>query len=144
MKKLLVLTLLSAAATSALLTSCETTSNSSPDRFAKADTNKDAKLSPDESSDYFVTTLFGSRDSNQDGNLTWEEWNGPGGGQGKARFEAADTNKNGSLGHEEALAYGRARGLFKEDFRAADKNRDGFVTREEAQAHAGSREGPVR
>jgi Ca2+-binding EF-hand superfamily protein len=145
MKNFLVLVALSGAAIAATLTSCQTTSESSgANEFAKTDRNRDGKLSRDEASDYLANTMFASRDANEDGNLTWEEWTVPGERQGKARFNAADTNKDGSLSRDEALAYGRNRRVFGENFRSADTNHDGFVTREEVQAYYGSREGPVR
>jgi Ca2+-binding EF-hand superfamily protein len=114
------------------------------DRFAQADKNHDGKLSPDEASDYFVGQIFASRDFNHDGKLTWDEWNVPGADRSKAKFNAADTDKDGSLSLQEALAYGRKRHAFQKEFQEADMNHDGYVTREEAQAYSGSREGPPR
>lgn len=119
-------------------------SGATPDRFAQADTNHDGKLSPDEASDYFVGQIFASRDLNHDGKLTWEEWNVPGADQSKAKFNAADKNKDGSLSLEEALAYGRERHAFEKEFKKADTNHDGFVTRKEAQAFQADTEGPPR
>jgi hypothetical protein len=55
---------------------------------------------------------------------------------------SADTNKDSSLSLDEALAYGRKRGVFKEEFQEADTNHDGYVTREEAKAYYASKEGP--
>src|SRR5262245_59128229 len=80
-------------------TSCQTTTNppAAEDRFAKADENHDGKLSPDEASDYFVVLIFASSDQDHDGMLTWAEWNVPGSGRTKAKFNAADTNHDGSL-----------------------------------------------
>src|SRR5436190_1025354 len=128
MKKLLLLVTVSGAAMTFI--SCSTTKTSSTsgeDRFAQADTNHDGKLSPNEASDYFVHTIFASRDMNGDGKLTWDEWNVPGSGRSKAKFETADTDKNGTLSLDEALAYGRKRGVFKKEFQEADTNHDGFV-----------------
>jgi Ca2+-binding EF-hand superfamily protein len=144
MKNLLML--LAVAAIAMVFTSCSTTSKTSaaPDRFAEADTNHDGKLSPQEASDFFVTSIFDSRDLNRDGKLTWDEWNVPGAGRSKAKFESADTDKDGSLSLDEAKAYGRKRGLFKKEFQEADSNHDGFVTREEAKAYSASKEGPPR
>jgi hypothetical protein len=122
---------------------CKTTSAPpSEDRFAKADTNHDGKLSPTEASDYFVVIIFDARDLNHDGKLTWAEWHVPGSGESKANFDAADTNKDGSLSLNEALVYGRKRGVFKKEFQEADTNHDGYVTREEANAYYASKEGP--
>jgi EF hand len=123
--------------------SCKTTSSPPPeDRFAKADSNHDGKLSPTEASDYFVLIVFESRDLNHDGKLTWDEWHVPGAAESKANFDAADTNKDGSLSLDEALAYGRKRGVFKKEFQEADTNHDGYVTRAEAKAYYASKEGP--
>lgn len=88
--------------------------------------------------------MFTGRDLNHDGALTWEEWNVPGAVGNKTRFEAADTNNDGGLSLDEALGYGRKRGVFEKDFDAADTNNDGYVTREEAQIYYGSTEGPWR
>jgi hypothetical protein len=132
------------------LTGCATNSNQSgstgaaaPDRFAKADTNHDGKLSQTEASDYFVTIIFESRDLNHDGKVTWEEWHVPGAKDNKARFDSADTNKDGSLTLEEALVFGREQGLYKKQFEQADTNHDGYVTREEAVAYSGKVQGPA-
>ena len=126
-----------------VFSSCKTTTSPpSEDRFAKADTNHDDKLSPTEASDYFVVIIFDARDLNHDGKLTWAEWNVPGSGRSRADFNAADTNKDGSLSLNEALAYGRKRGVFKKEFQEADTNHDGYVTREEANIYYASREGP--
>jgi len=120
------------------------TSGATTDRFAQADANHDGKLSPDEASDYFVGQIFASRDSDHDGKLTWAEWNVPGADRSKAKFNAADKDKDGSLSLEEALAYGRKRHAFEKEFKAADTNHDGFVSREEAQAFQASTEGSPR
>ena len=123
--------------------SCKTTSSPpSEDRFAKADSNHDGKLSPAEASDYFVIIVFEGRDLNHDGKLTWAEWHVPGSAESKANFDAADTNKDGSLSLNEALAYGRKRGVFKKEFQQADTNHDGYVTQAEAKAYYASKEGP--
>ena len=63
--------------------------------------------------------------------------------ESKANFDAADTNKDGSLSLNEALAYGRKRGVFKKEFQEADGDDDGYVTRAEAKAYYASKEGPL-
>lgn len=131
-----------------MLSGCATTGqqagSASTDRFAEADTNRDGKLSMDEGNNYFVGRIFDGRDLNHDGSLTWEEWNVPGAKQSKAKFNAADIDKSGSLSREEAQAYGRKHHAFDQQFKEADTNHDGFVTREEAQAYQASKEGPAR
>jgi Ca2+-binding EF-hand superfamily protein len=124
----------------AVLSSCQTTG----DRFSKIDTNHDGKLSSDEASDYYVGNVFTSRDHNHDGKLTWQEWHVAGSNDSKARFDAADTNKDGGLSIDEAKAYARHRGVFAESFRKADANHDGFVTRAEGRAFYARTEGPPR
>ena len=129
------------------LVGCATNSSQTgegPARFAQADKNHDGKLSPDEASNYFVAQIFASRDFNHDGALTWQEWNVPGADRSRAKFDAADTNKDGKVSLEEALAYGRKRHAFQKEFQEADTNHDGYVTHEEAQAYSASREGPPR
>jgi Ca2+-binding EF-hand superfamily protein len=130
-----------------ILAGCATSSKTGSeitDRFGQADTNHDGKLSPEEASDFFVSQIFASRDLNHDGKLTWAEWNVAGSGRSKAKFNAADTDKDGALSLQEALAYGRKRHAFEKEFQKADTNNDGFVTREEAQAFQASTEGPPR
>ena len=128
------------------VTSCKTTTSNTAteDRFAQADRNHDGKLSRNEANDYFVTQIFAGSDQNHDGKLTWAEWNVPGSGQSKARFDAADANKDGTVSLAEALAYGRKKGAFNKEFAEADTNHDGYVTREEAQAYYASKEGLPR
>ena len=141
---------LSAAAIAVLSTafiSCKTTNNTTTtaaeDRFAQADRNHDGKLSQGEANDYFVSQIFSGADQNHDGKVTWDEWNVPGSGRSKTRFDAADTNKDGSVSLTEAQAYGQKKGVFNKEFAEADTNHDGNVTREEAQAYYASKEGPV-
>ena len=88
--------------------------------------------------------IFAGADQNHDGRVTWNEWNVPGSGRSKVRFDAADTNKDGSVSLAEAQAYGQKKGVFNKDFAEADANHDGNVTREEAQAYYASKEGPAR
>jgi hypothetical protein len=45
---------------------------------------------------------------------------------------------------EEALAYGRKKGLAKELLLKADRNKDGKLSFEEIKAYYASKEGPVR
>lgn len=142
----ILLSLIIAAVVSLGLMSCKTTTepHGEVDRFATADANGDGKLTPDEASDYFIATIFASRDANHDGKLTWEEWNVPGSGRTKKHFNASDTDHDGNVSLEEAIAYGRAVHLYQKDFHKADANHDGYVTREEAKAYYASKEGPVR
>ena len=136
----MITTFLDAAAIAVVLSaviSCQTTTNTAAeDRFAQADRNHDGKLSETEANDYFVAQIFAACDQNHDGKLTWKEWNVPGSGRSKARFDAADTDKDGSVSLAEAQAYGQKKGAFSKE--------SGYVTREEAEAYYASKEGPPR
>jgi hypothetical protein len=128
----------------AALSSCQTAGPSGGvDRFSNADTNHDGRLSPDEASAYFVRKVFTGRDLDHNGKLTWQEWHVEGAKDSKARFNAADVDKDGSLSLDEAEAYARQRPVFTESFRNADANHDGFVTRKEGRAFYASTEGPT-
>ncbi len=130
------------AATLSIFTACQTTSSTAGNsRFDKADADKDGKLSKIEVSDYFVSNIFESRDTNHDQKLTWTEWKVEGVKVAKTRFNSYDTNKDGSVTLEEALVYGRKHGVFEEAFVESDTNKDGFVTLVEVQAYYGSKEG---
>ena len=87
-----------------------------PDRFAQADSNHDGKLSRDEASDYLVIEIFTSRDANHDGVVTVQE----------------------------ALAYGKKKGMAVIMIKKADTNKDGFLSRQEVAAYYASKEGPPR
>ena len=141
MKKLL-LSIINAGIGLTLL-SCQTPAIK-PDRYAAADLNRDGKLSEAEANDYFVSTVFEARDANHDGKVSWEEWNVPGSGYTKKQFDSADTDKDGTLSGEEAIAHGRKMRLFRKDIRAADKDHDGYVTNAEVKAYYASKEGPRR
>ena len=129
------------AALGLALAGCQTTA---PNRFNKADTNHDGKLSRDEINTYLVTGVFESRDTNRDGKMTRAEWLvGEDPGQEKV-FRDRDANHDGVVTLEEAIAYGRRKGTANALVRKADKNKDGSVSREEITAYYGSKEGPAR
>lgn len=139
MNKYLTLSILGLAT---VLVACQTTQpHPSQSRFDKVDTNKDGKLSRAEADKYFVTVIFESRDRNHDERLTWEEWNVPGAGLSKARFDKYDTNKDGWISLDEALVYGQQSKMLNETFRSADTDKDGYLSRAETLAYYGSKEG---
>lgn len=107
-------------------------------RMAAIDTNNDGVISDDEAAAQ-VEAVFAAMDSDDDGELTEEEYMsvrmGPRFGQGlnearqkamqerkKARFVEMDPDKNGKVGQAEFIAGGKAR------FQAADTDKDGKVT----------------
>jgi len=61
-----------ATAVAAVLASCQTTS-APPDRFAQADRDGNGTLSADEVTEYFVGGVFDERDTNKDGVVSREE-----------------------------------------------------------------------
>lgn len=129
------------AAFTCALAGCQTTT---PNRFDKADKNKNGLLSREEISSALVTEVFESRDTNKDGRLTKAEWLvGDDAGREKL-FRDRDTNKDGVVTLEEALAYSQKKGIANEVLREADTNKDGSVSREEATAYYAKREGPAR
>ena len=120
------------------VTACQTTQ---PDRFVTNDTNRDGQLSRDEVNSYIVTGVFESRDANGDKQMTREEWGaGDDAAQTKA-FRDRDANHDGIVSFDEALAYGRKKGMANQLVRAADTNKDGSLSREEVTVYYGSREG---
>ena len=113
-------------------------------RFARADLNKDGKLSREEVSDFVVHNVFDARDTNKDGKLTLEEW-WPGEDPVEtAKFKKRDLNKDGVVSLEEALHWGRTNEGWGDIMKEADTDRDGFITPAEAKAYIASKEGPVR
>ena len=138
------LQLIALALATLVIAACQTNSGAPPNRFDQADANHDGFLSVDEVNSYLVTEIFSARDLNKDGKLTREEWivgNDP--AQEKA-FRERDANKDGIVTIDEALAYGRKKGMAKKFMAAADKNKDGKLSREEVQAYYASKEGSPR
>jgi Ca2+-binding EF-hand superfamily protein len=134
---------LALAITASILAACQTTAPP-PNQFAQADENHDKSLSLDEANGYLVTEIFSSRDANKDGKLTREEWGGSGDASQEKMLRERDTDKDGVVTIDEALAYGRKKGMAKKFMTAADKNKDGQLSQEEVQSYYGSREGPPR
>jgi len=136
---------LTALATLALtLAACQTPAPTAPNRFDEADANRDKALSLDEINTYLVSEVFSSRDANKDGKLTTAEWmTGNDAPQEKA-FRDRDGNRDGVVTMDEALAYGRKKGLAKQFLTGADTNKDGKLSSEEIKAYYASREGPAR
>ena len=111
--------------------------------FDAADANHDGKLSRDESSDFLVNEIFNSRDADDDGRMTQKEW-AAGDSVRAADHKKRDANGDGIVTREEAIKYGRTRGIVNEILRDGDKNHDGALDKAEVQAYYASREGPPR
>ena len=130
-------------AVTAVLAAAGCQSTGQADRFAKADSNKDGKLSSNEASDYIVLGVFESLDVNKDGTLSLSECAVEGAPATVKDFQKRDLNKDGKVTKEEAMAYGRKKGLVKMAFPKADKNQDGALSREEVNSFYASKEGPL-
>jgi hypothetical protein len=115
-----------------------------PSRFDQADVNHDKFLSLEEINAYLVGEIFDSRDKNKDKRLTRAEWGTSIASGREKEFRDRDTNNDGVVTMEEALAYGRKKGLAKELLLKADRNKDGKLSFEEIKAYYASKEGPVR
>lgn len=115
-----------------------------PNRFAKADSNHDKKLTRSEMNTYLVTEVFESRDTNKDGKLTKAEWLVGSDASQVAQFNKRDANKDGVVTLDEALAYGMKAGAAKDLEKAADTNKDGAVSEAEIASYYSSKEGPAR
>lgn len=105
-------------------------------RMTAIDANSDGAISDDEAAAQ-VESVFLAMDTDEDGELTLEEFMavrmGPGEGRNaerqkamqerkKARFTEMDTDKSGKVSKAEFIAAGKAR------FQAADTDKDGKVT----------------
>jgi Ca2+-binding EF-hand superfamily protein len=103
-------------------------------RFAAKDTNKDGKLSAEESK--MPAERFTRIDANKDGFLTQEELaqkfqpraDGPRGKFGARQFERMDADKNGTVTKAEAVAVAEQR------FAKVDVNGDGVITQDELKS----------
>jgi len=123
------------------VTACQTTQ---PDRFVKSDTNRDGQLSRDEVNFYLVTVIFEARDANGDKQMTRDEWGAINDARQTKAFHDRDANHDGIVSFDEALAYGRKKGMANQFVHEADSNKDGSLSREEVTAYYGSREGNPR
>jgi len=131
-----------AAASLLALTGCRSTApQTPPSRFAQADKNKDCKLSVDEANEFIVIGLFESLDRNKDGKLVLAECAVEGAPVTVTKFRRRDTNKDGSITKDEALQYGRTKGIASKAFPKADKNQDGALSTAEVTEFYGDKEG---
>jgi Ca2+-binding EF-hand superfamily protein len=111
-------------------------SNSAPvnDNFARADENRDGKLSRGEAGDFLVYEVFTACDRNHDGRISLQEWLRVKPGE-TAAFNERDGNDDGLVTLAEAIEYGRRGGAGLTLIKQADKNRDGKIDRAELQAY---------
>ena len=126
-----------------LLVSCESTPPATaPDRFALADSDRNGSLSRAEMSDYVAGAVFASRDANNDGRMTPQEWHPDNAPARVKEFKLRDANRDGIVSLDEARAYGRTAKGHDQVFREADTDKSGGISRAEVQAYYASKEGP--
>jgi Ca2+-binding EF-hand superfamily protein len=102
--------------------------------FAAKDTDKDGKLSRAEVAK-MPDAMFARLDANHDGFLTPDELAQGRHDHGGKGFMHADTNGDGTISRDEALAASDKR------FARLDTNGDGVITQEEMKAHHHGRHG---
>lgn len=102
--------------------------------FAAKDTDKDGKLSRAEVAK-MPDAVFARIDANHDGFLTPDELAQAHQGHGQKGFQRADTNGDGVISRDEALARSDKR------FARLDTNGDGVITQEEMNAHHHGKDG---
>ena len=136
--------LIALALVASAVTACQTTSPNPPNRFDQADVNRDKSLSLDETNNLLVGEMFAARDANKDKQLTRAGVVEGDNAREVKSFRERDANGDGNITMEEALAYGRKKGLAKQLMRDADTDKNGQLSSAEVEAYYGKREGPAR
>jgi len=124
-----------------LLASCQTArQNPAPktemDLFAKADTDKDGKLSYSEFTVVAVPRRFERFDLNKDGSVTLAEARQVAPGFGEAKFKEGDLNHDHKVTLEEYREVAARKNLTKAKFKELDSNHDASIDKAEAAAYA--------
>jgi Ca2+-binding EF-hand superfamily protein len=122
------------------LSSCASTKKDAmtlEERFKQYDIDDDGKVSPAEYAETATRIIFIAFDENEDGYVTLAEWQDlEGKDSDVALFKSHDTNKDGKISLDEALATTKKKKSFSEDFPGIDTNHDGYVDLPEAKAYA--------
>jgi Ca2+-binding EF-hand superfamily protein len=103
------------------------------ERFRKADTDGNGRISRDEFVNYMITDAFSIMDKNGNASLTLSEYLA-GGGTAET-FRSMNTSGSGQLTLAEAIASPIARSRMAIPFDEADVNGNGSVSWEEFQAY---------
>lgn len=138
MKKTTILTFAASTLVCLAFTACSTTPKKAApteltrdEIFAKADKNKDGKISREEWQEAALELTFRYTDTNNDGAISIPEWLAASRTNNIELFNSLDLNKDGKITLEEckrAVANGVP---FPTMFDAVDKNNNDYVTYEE-------------
>jgi Ca2+-binding EF-hand superfamily protein len=107
---------------------------SSAHNFARADVDKDGKLSKDEMEKVLLSAVFESGDIDEDGQITLAEYRTVDPKYPTARFKARDIDGNGSVTPQELLEYAHRNDSLDDLIAIMDTDNDGYVTPAEAKA----------
>lgn len=102
-------------------------------RFADADTNRDGRVTKQEYGYSMIEEVFARYDKNKDGVITQAEFVAMGGSP--ESFRKIDRNGNGKITIEEAKGAKIAMDAMTVAFYGADTDKDGYVMLEEALAY---------
>ena len=107
---------------------------SSAHNFARADVNKDGKLSKDEMEKVLLSAVFEAGDVNDDSKIDLAEYRTVDPKYPEAQFKARDGNGDGSVTPQELLEYAHRTDSLDDLIAIMDTDNDGYVTPTEAKA----------
>ena len=96
-----------------------------------ADTNNDGLVNSPEFERFMLEAIFTEADINDDGKVTFAEWQTANPGASAVKFKAPDTNRDGAVTPAEAKAHFDREGTMADLFKKIDTNGDGYLTQEE-------------
>lgn len=103
--------------------------------FAKADTNKDDKVSQTEFNRYILEEIYSAADSDGNSKITFKEWKAANPDVKKSKFKLPDDNSDGAVTPQELQKYYEEEGKLTDLFKQIDSNKDGFLSHPEVDAY---------